>query len=151
MADGVLENIKHAAREAGLELKYDGMTGTTRNGHRLVQHGQLTRGTEAAEGVLHELFKRYHEQGVDITQLSVLADIGVEQGLGNREDVEEYLKGGGDGKLVDQMALEARSAHEGGVPWFSINTGANGGTAEINGARKDTSWLELIDRMEKAL
>lgn len=80
-ADAVLQNIQLAAKEAGLNLKFNGQTGTTRNGHRLIQHAQRIGGFEKAESTLHSLFKLYHEEEFDITQLSVLTDVGVERRL----------------------------------------------------------------------
>lgn len=71
-AQTVLENIQKASKEAGLKLNFNGLTGMTRNGHRLMQHAQRIKGAEVAEKLLNFLFRRYHEEEVDITDLDVL-------------------------------------------------------------------------------
>lgn len=143
-ADSVLQNIKQAAGRAGLPLKFNGLTGTTRNGHRLVQHAQKKLGSEAAESTLHDLFKLYHEDEVDITQLQVLAEVGAKNGLGSQAEVEAYLVSGEGGSEVDAMAEE----HTGSVPWFEVwNDEGPRCRRQVNGAQSDVVWGNLFDKV----
>lgn len=143
-ADSVLQNIKHATRKAGLPLKFNGMTGTTRNGHRLIQHAQQVGGSESAESTLHDLFKLYHEDEVDITQLEVLKEVGVKNGLGSSEMVEKYLLSGEDGQLVDDLA----EGHTGSVPWFEVwNEQDPSWKRQVSGAQSDVVWLDIFDKL----
>lgn len=146
-ADSVLQNIKHAAIKAGLPLKFNGLTGTTRNGHRLIQHAQQVGGSESAESTLHDLFKRYHEDEVDITQLEVLRDVGVENGLGSSETVEEYLLSGEDGQLVDDLT----EGHTGSIPWFEVwNERDPSWKRQVSGAQSDVVWRNIFDKLAPA-
>ena len=111
--------IETAAQE-GLSFTFDGNTGISRNGHRLVYYGQNHGGEEAQNAVMLGLWKRYYEQGVDITRLDVLTEVGVEAGLGSAEEVKEYLESGRDGVQVDKLAEESRLNGTSGVPEYIL-------------------------------
>lgn len=146
-AESVLQNIKQAAHTAGLPLKFNGLTGTTKNGHRLVQHAKHIRGFESAEKTLHDLLKLYHEDEVDITQLEVLRDAGVKNGLGNWDEIEEYLLSGEYGKLVDDMA----ESHAGSVPLFEVwnDDQERPSKQQVNGAQSDAVWRDIFERVAR--
>lgn len=101
-------------------------------------------GSESGESTLHDLFKLYHEDEVDITQLSVLAEVGAKNGLGSKDEVKEYLLSGEDGLEVDAMAEE----HTGSVPWFEVwNEEGPKCKRQVNGAQSDVVWLNLFDKV----
>jgi hypothetical protein len=69
-------------------MRFDNCTGTSLNGHRLICRTRKVLGQEAAERTLLALFKRYHEQEVDITRLDLLVRIGVEVSFARPQEVE---------------------------------------------------------------
>jgi predicted DsbA family dithiol-disulfide isomerase len=73
----------------GLNFKFGGKTGVSRNGHRLVHYAQSHGGEEAQNKTMLGLWRRYFEQEVDITELDVLVETGVEAGLGGAEEVKK--------------------------------------------------------------
>ena len=105
-----------AAAQAGLNFSFGGLTGPSRNGHRLVHYAQNHGGEEAQNKAMIGLWKRYFEQEVDITTLDTLVDVGIEAGLGSAEEIRKYLETGDDANLVDEEAEEARDKGISGVP-----------------------------------
>lgn len=146
-ANQVLKNIKEAAAEDHLPLKYDGPTGTTRNGHRLVYHAGQIGGEQCAEATLVALFKAYHEREEDIASLETLTRIGVEQGLGSDEDVRAYLLSGEDGERIDGLVEEAQRDHQGGVPFWVLNAGDANGSIKTGGALHPDDWDKIFDQL----
>jgi len=132
--------IQTAAGE-GLDFKFGGMTGVSRNGHRLVHWAQHHGGEDAQNQVMLGLWRRYFEQEVDITTLETLIEIGLEAGLGTRDEIKTYLESGKDGEEVDRMAEEARMKGISGVPNYEIN-----GMWEVSGAQDPLAFRKLFRR-----
>lgn len=132
--------IQTAAGE-GLNFSFDGKTGPSRNGHRLVRYAQTHGGEDAQNAVMIGLWKRYFEQAVDITTLETLTEVGVEAGLGTAEEVKAYLESGKDAKEVDQEADEARRDGISGVPNYVIQ-----GIWEVSGAQEPRAFESLFKR-----
>jgi len=125
----------------GLNFKFGGKTGVSRNGHRLVHYAQTHGGEEAQNKTMLGLWRRYFEQEVDITELDVLVETGVEAGLGSAEEIKEYLLSGADGKEVDELAEEARDKGISGVPNYEIQ-----GRWEVSGAQDPAAFEALFKR-----
>jgi len=125
----------------GLSFKFGGKTGISRNGHRLVYYAQNNGGESAQNRTMLGLWRRYFEQEIDITELEVLVETGVEAGLGSSEDVEKYLESGMDGREVDLLAEQARDKGISGVPHYEIQ-----GTWEVSGAQDPIAFETLFKR-----
>lgn len=137
----IFSTLSHVATEEGLNFKFGGNTGVSRNGHRLVHYAQTHGGEEAQNKAMLGLWKRYFEQEVDITDLDVLVDTGVEAGLGSAEEVKSYLESGEDGTQVDLLAEQARKKGISGVPNYEIQ-----GTWEVSGAQEPLAFETLFKR-----
>ena len=130
-----------AAAQAGLNFSFGGLTGPSRNGHRLVHYAQNHGGEEAQNKAMIGLWKRYFEQEVDITTLDTLVDVGIEAGLGSAEEIRKYLETGDDANLVDEEAEEARDKGISGVPKYEIQ-----GVWEVSGAQDPSAFEQLFKR-----
>lgn len=128
----------------GLDFKFGGKTGPSRNGHRLVRYAQTAGGEDAQNAVMHGLWRRYFEQEVDITTLETLVEVGVEAGLGTQEEVKAYLESGRDAKEVDEEAEEAREKGISGVPHYEIQ-----GRWEVSGAQEPRAFEQLFRRWKE--
>lgn len=135
--------IQTAASE-GLNFSFDGNTGPSRNGHRLVRHAQSAGGETSQNDVMLGLWRRYFEQAVDITTLDTLTEIGVEAKLGSEADVKAYLESGKDAREVDEEAEEARSKGISGVPHYEIQ-----GVWEVSGAQEPRAFESLFKRWKE--
>lgn len=129
------------AQHEGLNFKFGGKTGVSRNGHRLVHYAQNHGGEEAQNNTMLGLWRRYFENEIDITELDVLVETGVEAGLGSADEIKKYLESGDDGKEVDALAEEARYKGISGVPNYEIQS-----TWEVSGAQDPAAFETLFKR-----
>ena len=139
-AKQIEKRMSQVSQSEGLDFKFGGNTGVSRNGHRLIYHAQQ-HGEEAQNKTMLGLWKRYFEQETDITQLDVLVETGVEAELGTAEDVKAYLESGKDGKTVDILAEDARQKGISGVPNYEIQ-----GRFEVSGAQEPAAFEALFKR-----
>lgn len=135
------DRIVAAAAADGLHFSFGGNTGVSRNGHRLVYYGQTHGGEEGQNNVMLGLWRRYYEREVDITQLEVLVEVGVESGLGSADEIRSYLESGRDGETVDKLAEEQRMNGVSGVPNYVLMD-----TWEVSGAQEPEVFLQLFQR-----
>ncbi|MBB4633124.1 DsbA family oxidoreductase [Sphingosinicella soli] len=106
--------VTAAAKGVGLDIDYSRISRIpdTRDAHRLVRWaGGQGRADVVAEG----LFRAYFNEGRDIGEAAVLADIGVAAGM-DRAILEELLAGDADREVIDAQADRARSMGVSGVP-----------------------------------
>ena len=133
--------MTQVASGEGLNFKFGGMTGVSRNGHRLVYFAQNHGGEEAQNATMLGLWRRYFEQEVDITALETLVDVGVEAGLGSESEIKEFLESGKDGVEVDQIAEEEREKGISGVPHYVIED-----RWDVSGAQEPVAFEKLFKR-----
>jgi predicted DsbA family dithiol-disulfide isomerase len=136
--------MTQTAKGEGLNFKYGGNTGPSRNGHRLVHWAQGKGGEHSQNEVMMGLWRRYFEQEVDITTLETLVDVGLEAKLGTKEEITEYLTSGKDGEWVDKVADEAHMKGISGVPFYEIND-----TWEVSGAQDPLAFKKLFSRWKE--
>jgi predicted DsbA family dithiol-disulfide isomerase len=137
----IFNRVAQAGTEVGVNFKFGGRTGNTRNSHRLVQLGK-SKSPEVQKRVVEELYEAYFEKEQDITSLEVLKTAGVNAGLDEKE-VEEWLKTDKGGKQVDEEVMEARMERITGVPNFTVN-----GRYEVGGAQDPQVFLSLFEKIK---
>jgi len=140
-AEQIFRTLGQVAKGEGLDFKFGGKTGSSRNGHRLVQYAKTHGGESAQNETMLGLWRRYFEQEVDITQLDVLVETGVEAGLGNAEELKKYLESDEGCKVVDKEAQEAREKGINGVPNYEIQD-----EYEVSGAQDPVAFERLFKR-----
>lgn len=133
----------NAAAKEGLDFKWGGKTGPSRNGHRLVRFAQQKAGQEGQNKALYGLWRRYYEQEIDITELDVLVETGVEAGLGSAEEIREYLESGKDTEVVDKLAIQHRMEGITGVPNYVIQN-----KYEVPGAQDPDVFVSLFEKIK---
>ncbi|EMD97059.1 hypothetical protein COCC4DRAFT_82043 [Bipolaris maydis ATCC 48331] len=136
------ERLSEIGKAEGINFKYGGNTGNTRDSHRLVQLGK-TKGPQVQTRVIEELFSAYFENEKDITTHEVLTEAGVKAGLDEKE-VKDWLESGKGGPEVDREVQQARQQHITGVPNFTIND-----QYEIGGAQEPAAFVQLFERLKK--
>jgi len=143
-ATQIFSMLSSVASDEGLSFKFGGKTGPSRNGHRLVYYAQTHGGEAAQNSVMLALWRRYFEQEIDITTLETLVNIGVESGLGSKEEITAYLESGKDGVEVDCVAEEARDKGISGVPFYEIQE-----RWEVSGAQEPAAFEQLFRRWKE--
>lgn len=76
----------------GINFKFGGKTGNTRDSHRLIQLGK-TKSPKLQTRVVEELFAAYFENEGDITDHKILRQAAIKAGLEEKE-VDEWLESG---------------------------------------------------------
>jgi len=135
------QRLSQIGKETGIQFKFGGKTGNTRDSHRLIQLGK-TKSPAVQTRVVEELFSAYFENEGDITSLDTLRDAGVKAGLDEKE-VSEWLKSDKGGKAVDEEVEVARRNQITGVPNFTIQ-----GKYEIGGAQDAGVFLRLFEKIK---
>ncbi|KAL4911987.1 thioredoxin [Aspergillus aurantiobrunneus] len=152
----VFSRLSAVGEEEGIAFKYGGMTGRTRDSHRLLwfaarkerEEGPLGRADgDAVIGglqtrVVERLFRAYFEEEKNITERGVLVEAGVAAGL-EKGEVEGLLDSDVGGKEVDEEAEGARKQFVSGVPCFMVQ-----GQYAIEGAEEPETFLEVFERIK---
>jgi predicted DsbA family dithiol-disulfide isomerase len=136
------ERLSEIGRVEGINFKYGGRTGNTRDSHRLIQLGK-TKGPQMQTRVIEELFAAYFENEQDITRQDILIEAGVKAGLDEKE-AREWLEGGNGGPEVDKEVQDAVEQSISGVPNFTIND-----RFEIGGAQEPAAFVQIFERLKK--
>jgi predicted DsbA family dithiol-disulfide isomerase len=153
------ERLSQIGHAEGINFKYGGRTGNTRDSHRLIQLGKL-KGPQMQTRVIEELFAAYFENEQDITRQDTLIKAGVKAGLDEKE-AREWLESGKGGPEVDKEVQDAVEQNISGVPVspcivaehvsrltlpqnFTIN-----GTFEIGGAQEPSAFVQLFERLKR--
>ncbi|EED13804.1 conserved hypothetical protein [Talaromyces stipitatus ATCC 10500] len=137
MADMMTERVRSIGAEVGINFKFQGKTGRTRDAHRLIQLGK-TKSPEMQTRVVEELFAAYWEGEADITSHEDLTKAGVKAGL-DEVEVKEWLADDKGGQEVD---AEARSAHVYGVPNYIV------GKYTVGGAQDPGAFLKIFNKIK---
>jgi len=136
----MFERLSSIGKDVGIEFKFGGKTGNTRNAHRLVQLGK-SKSPAVQTRVVEELFKDYFEKEQDITSLDVLKAAGVRAGI-DKKEVDDWLDSDKGGKAVDAEVYDAKMQQITGVPNFTVND-----RYEIGGAQDSAVFLNLFERI----
>ena len=138
----IMERLAAVGKEAGINFKFGGKTGNTRDSHRLVVLGK-TKGPNEQTRVVEELFKSYFEEEGDITSHDMLRDAGVRAGLDEME-VKHWLASDKGGEEVDTGVSEAQIRGVNGVPNFVLQ-----GKYEIGGAQDAEAFVKIFERVKE--
>lgn len=137
----VYARIDEAAKAAGLDINWDGITTTpnTLNAHRLIHWA----GIESRQTfVVAALFKAYFIDGSDIGDIEVLAEIAGSCGL-DAAMIRTLLQGDADAEDIRQRDAHSRAKGVSGVPTFVISN-----QQALSGAQPPELWGQVIDDIQ---
>ncbi|KAI4224851.1 MAG: hypothetical protein L6R36_004371 [Xanthoria steineri] len=137
----IFDRLASAGKSVGIDFKFGGKTGNTRDSHRLIQLAK-TKGPEMQTKVVEELFKCYFEQEQDITSRSVLQAAAEKAGLDGVE-TRQWLESDRGGKEVDQEVVEAQMKAVSGVPHFTLQD-----KYEIGGAQDPEAFVRIFEKVK---
>jgi len=138
----IFERLSSVGKEVGINFRYGGKTGRTRDSHRLIQLGKK-KGPDVQTRVVEELFSSYFENEQDITSHEVLEAAAVRAGL-DREEVKSWLQSDNGGKEVDQEVREAQMKNISGVPNFTLQD-----MYEIGGAQDPENFVRIFEKIKE--
>lgn len=134
-------HLARLGKDIGINFKFGGKTGNTRDSHRLIQLGR-TKGEDVQTRVVEELFAAYFENEEDIVDFETLVKRGTQAGLEEKE-VREWLQSDKGGAEVDREVADAKRKFVTGVPNFTIN-----GRFEIQGAEEPAAFLQVFGEIK---
>jgi len=136
--------VVEAAEAAGLAINFEGISRTpnTLDAHRLIHWAGLE---ERQTPMVSALFRAYFQEGRDIGDAGVLADIAEAVGL-DRAMTERLLAGDGDRDDIAARDTHARARGVTGVPCFII---AN--QHALPGAQPPELWAKVIAEITEQL
>lgn len=131
--------LEHAEK-AGITFNLDRITRTPNSldAHRLIHWAGL-EGRQTP--VVSSLFRAYWNEGRDIGDAGVLADIAAENGL-DRAMIARLLDGDSDRAEIAARDAHARARGVSGVPTFIIDN-----RYAVQGAQPTENWLNIIDEL----
>ncbi|KAF7562820.1 hypothetical protein G7046_g1329 [Stylonectria norvegica] len=138
------ERVGDAGRATGIEFKFGGQTGNSRDSHRLVRLSKKY-GQEAEGKALDGLFAAYFEKEGDITDYETLKGIAIEAGIPAEDFQKAIVESDEGGKDVDEAALAARYSGVSGVPDFVIQD-----AYRLSGARDPLSFIKVFETIKKS-
>ena len=141
-ATAAFQMLTQLGKNEGINFKFGGRTGNTRDSHRLVQLGK-TKGPQVQTRVIEELFAAYFENEKDITAHETLLDAAEKAGL-DKAEAKEWLDSGKGGAEVDKEVQDAYAKDIHGVPNFTIN-----GRFEVGGAQEPAAFVQLFERIKR--
>jgi predicted DsbA family dithiol-disulfide isomerase len=118
-AQKVQQHLQRVGFSEGINFKFSGRTGNSRNSHRLM-HFAARSGSDVQCRLAELLFRAYFEEEKDITNQEMLLEVGVQAGLDGGE-VNRYLETSAGGNDVDAEAIKAKEDGVKGVPHFAVN------------------------------
>ena len=135
--------VENAAR-AGLEIDFEAIARTpnTLDAHRLLHWAGL-EGRQTPTKLA--LFRAYFQQGRDIGDRSVLADLAADAGL-DRAMIAQLLEGDADAEDIRARDAHARARGVTGVPTFII-----AGQHVLRGAQPTDLWTRVIDEIAEQI
>ena len=139
---GIFRMLGQVGQQEGINFKFGGKTGNTRDSHRLVQLGK-TKGPQMQTRVIEELFAAYFENEKDITSHETLLDAAEKAGL-DKNEAKDWLDSGKGGPEVDKEVQDAYAQGISGVPNFTIN-----GKFEVGGAQEPGAFVQLFERIKR--
>ncbi|RDL39651.1 uncharacterized protein BP5553_03991 [Venustampulla echinocandica] len=137
----MFDRLSQVGTDVGINFKFGGKAGNTRDSHRLISLGQ-SKSPAVQTRVVEELFSAYFENEGDITSHQVLRDAGVKAGLDEKE-VKEWLESDKGGPEVDHEVEQAKRNQISGVPNFTIQR-----KYEVGGAQEPEVFLRLFEKIK---
>ncbi len=141
-AEMIFKRLASVGEDVGIDFKFGGKIGNTRDSHRLIQLGK-TKSPEVQTRVVEELFTSYFEKEEDITSHDVLREAGVKAGL-PEEEVADWLQSDKGASEVDKEVTEAQMRAVSGVPNFVLQ-----GKYEIGGAQDAEAFVKVFERVKE--
>jgi predicted DsbA family dithiol-disulfide isomerase len=153
----MIPQMEEVGKREGIQFKFGGKIGNTRNSHRLIAEAGAAGG-DLQDRLVNALFHAYFEVNEDISSKEVLARIATEVGVfESQEKGMEFLNSEKRGAEVDKE-VEFNQNRRGimGVPHFIIEGKTflvenfdDAGEAEIGGAQEPRMFQQIFAQVEK--
>jgi predicted DsbA family dithiol-disulfide isomerase len=132
------QKMDQIGRSVGINFRWDGMIGSTRDAHRLVRYSQ-SKDKEIQKLLLDKIFEAYHELESDISDRAVLTELAIEAGLDGKE-VKNFLDSTEYVEIVNDEAKQNKELlKDQGVPTVFVQ-----GEHRVDGAQDPEEFFSLF-------
>ena len=138
------QRLGAVGRGAGIEFKFGGRVGNSRDSHRVVWLAKKKNGPEGEAKAIDGLFRAYFEEEKDITDYSVLRSVAKQAGVPEDEFEKAIVQSDEGGQEVDRMVRAAAAGGVTGVPDFNIQN-----KYSFSGARAPEEMVELWEKIKE--
>ncbi|KAH7198447.1 DSBA-like thioredoxin domain-containing protein [Fusarium flagelliforme] len=138
------KHLSGVGESLGINFKYGGQTGNTRDSHRLVQLAKK-HGEEAEGKALDGLFAAYFEKNEDITSYDTLKKVAIEAGIPEDEFQKSIVDSDQYGPEVDRLSEEAQFSGVSGVPDFVMQD-----RFRLSGANDPSTFVSVWEKIKAA-
>ncbi|KAJ3535185.1 hypothetical protein NM208_g7239 [Fusarium decemcellulare] len=136
------QHMLGVGEKVGINFKFGGRTGNSRDSHRLVQLAKKY-GDEVEGKAIDGLFAAYFEQERDITAYDTLKTVAVDAGIPADDFQKAILDSDQGGPEVDQAATQARLSGVNGVPDYVIQD-----RFRLHGANSPESFVSVFEKIK---
>jgi len=137
--------ISKWAEEKGIPISFRGVMSQTTRAHRLCQLAYRLCGQNLQIPLLCAVFKAHMEEGKDIADINVLADLAQNTGTMSRADAIAFLESDELVKEVNAMCDDARSKGITGVPMTIID-----GKWAVSGGQSSDVFIQIFRKLAAA-
>jgi len=138
-------SISKWADEKGIPISFRGVMSQTIRAHRLCQKAYQLGGQNKQVPLLCAVFKAYMEEGKDIGDINVLADLAEGTGTMSKADAVAFLESDELEKEVNAMSDDARSKGITGVPMTIID-----GKWAVSGGQSSDVFIQIFKKLAAA-
>ncbi|KAK5996168.1 hypothetical protein PT974_04596 [Cladobotryum mycophilum] len=136
------ERLNAVGQQVGINFKFGGRIGNTRDSHRLV-HLSKKYGQETHLKAVDGLFAAYFENEGDIMDAAVLKQVATGAGIPEADFQRAIVDSDEGGAEVDQQAGSARASGVSGVPDFTIQD-----RFHLSGSRDATEFVAVFEKVK---
>jgi len=137
--------IEDWSNKNGVPITFKGFVSQTTRAHRLCQKAYQLGGQDLQIPLVKAIYKAHMEEGQDIAEIAVLADIADNTGTMSREKATAFLESNELEKEVDAMCDEARYKGITGVPVIIID-----GKWAISGGQSSDVIIQIFKKLAAA-
>jgi predicted DsbA family dithiol-disulfide isomerase len=139
------KGITEWANKNGVPITFKGFVSQTTRAHRLCQKAYQLGGQDLQIPLVKAIYKAHMEDGQDIAEIAVLADIADNAGTMSREKATAFLESDELEKEVDAMCDDARNKGITGVPVIIID-----GKWAISGGQPSEVFIQIFKKLAAA-
>lgn len=136
------QRLKGIGEGVGINFKFGGQTGSSRDSHRLVRLAKKY-GHEAEGKAIDGLFAAYFEKEQDITAYDTLQGIAADAGIPEEEFRKAIVESDEGGAEVDNAAKQARMDGVSGVPDYVVQ-----GQFRLEGANDSMNFIRVFEKVK---
>ncbi|KAK0386811.1 hypothetical protein NLU13_6647 [Sarocladium strictum] len=136
-------HVAEAGKQVGINFKFGGRLGATRDSHRVIHLAGQLGGESLETKTVEGMFAAYFENEQDLTNLDTLRSIAINAGIPEAEFQKSIVETDDGGAEVDRAVMEARYGNVSGVPDFTIQDKFN-----FSGAQDPAVILGVLEKVK---